>query len=82
MQIRIRRVHRGNITIPSYIVDHFIKENETLVAVYKDKTMTLTPDILTKDVVSEGPKNHVILGEPVNGYRYSLYYYKWQPDED
>ena len=81
MQIRIRRVHKGNITIPSYIVDHFIKENEILIGVYKGKTMTFTPEILTKDLLSKGPKNHVILGEPVDGYRYSLYYYKWQPDE-
>ena len=77
-QIPIRRVCKGMITIPDFAVKHFIEESQTVFGLYKGEKMTLTLENLINDKVKEGPISHGYLRDTP----YSLWYYKWQPDED
>lgn len=77
--IPVRRVYKGEFTIPGYAVYKLIQDNKGVVMSYKNKYMTLTPDQLLHDRVKEGPYSHFLLVPP--HVRYSLIYYKWKPDE-
>ena len=84
IRIPVRRIHKGNITVPDFIVDKCIKENREIYCVYKDQTMTLTPQSLLQDKLSTGPKKHVLFEilYTSNDFRYALCYYKWNPDDN
>ena len=79
LMIPVRRVYKGEFTIPDFVVWKLLQDKEGVVMSYKNKYMTLTPDQLLHDRVKEGPCSHFLLVHP--HVRYSLIYYKWKPDE-
>ncbi len=86
MELPIRRVYKGNMTIPDFVTEYCILNNKNIKCSYKGESMTLTPENLAKDIIKKGPKNH-ILALPINIISsnhdriYGLYHYKWKPDE-
>ena len=77
MQIEVKKLYRGNITLRSHMVERAIRERQPIEVYYKNQKMTLPPAVLER-AGKHGSK--MFVSQFNMGEMYHLVDYRWTPE--
>lgn len=76
MEVKVKKLYRGNVDVKSYDRKHCIDNKEELVILHDGKKMTLTPQQVKVKITAKS----ALFTSKIGGEDYYLYSYKWNPD--
>ena len=76
MKVKLKKLYKGLAEVRDYDVKDCINKNESMIIVYDEDSMELSPEELENDVKSISKE----FPSKVGGKSYKLYGYEWNPD--